>query len=61
MYKGQFFESFSIIEDIREQGKVRHKLIDIIFAAKNDTKKYPKESMKGKRFIASLDTAYRDY
>lgn len=31
MYKGQFFESFSIIEDTREQGKVRHKLIDIIF------------------------------
>jgi predicted transposase YbfD/YdcC len=31
MYEGQFFESFSIIEDRREQGKVRHKLIDIIF------------------------------
>jgi predicted transposase YbfD/YdcC len=31
MYKGQFFDCFSIIEDIREQGKVRHKLIDIIF------------------------------
>lgn len=31
MYEGQFFESFSIIEDLREQGKVRHKLIDIIF------------------------------
>ena len=31
MYEGQFFESFSIIEDTREQGKVRHKLIDIIF------------------------------
>ena len=31
MYEGQFFESFSIIEDIREQGKVKHKLIDIIF------------------------------
>ncbi len=33
MYEGQFFESFSIIEDTREQGKVRHKLIDIIFIA----------------------------
>ncbi len=31
MYKGQFFESFSVLEDTREQGKVRHKLIDIIF------------------------------
>lgn len=31
MYKGQFFESFSVIEDKREEGKVRHKLIDIIF------------------------------
>ena len=31
MYDGQFFESFSILEDIREQGKVRHNLIDIIF------------------------------
>jgi len=31
MYEGQFFESFSIIEDRREQGKVRHKIIDIIF------------------------------
>ena len=31
MYEGEFFESFSIIEDIREEGKVRHKLIDIIF------------------------------
>lgn len=31
MYKGNFFESFSVLEDIREQGKVRHKLIDIIF------------------------------
>lgn len=31
MYEGQFFESFSIIEDTREQRKVRHKLIDIIF------------------------------
>jgi len=31
MYEGQFFECFSIIEDTREQGKVRHKLIDIIF------------------------------
>jgi len=31
MYTGQFFESFSILEDKREQGKVKHKLIDIIF------------------------------
>lgn len=31
MYKGQFFESFSILEDIREQGKVMHRLIDIVF------------------------------
>jgi predicted transposase YbfD/YdcC len=31
MYEGKFFEEFMIIEDIREQGKVKHKLIDIIF------------------------------
>lgn len=31
MYEGQFFKNFSILEDRREQGKVRHKLIDIIF------------------------------
>lgn len=31
MYEGRFFESFSVIEDIREEGKVRHKLIDLIF------------------------------
>lgn len=31
MYEGQIFECFSILEDTREQGKVRHKLIDIIF------------------------------
>lgn len=31
MYEGEFFESFSILEDKREKGKVRHKLIDIIF------------------------------
>ena len=31
MYNGIFFDSFSIIEDRREEGKVRHKLIDIIF------------------------------
>lgn len=30
-------------------------------AVKNDTQKYPKESMKGKRFIALMDTKYRDY
>ena len=31
MYEGQFFESFRILEDTREQGKVKHKLMDIIF------------------------------
>jgi uncharacterized membrane protein (UPF0127 family) len=31
MYKGKFFESFEIIEDKREEGKVSHKLIDLIF------------------------------
>lgn len=31
MYEGRFFESFSILEDKREEGKVLHKLIDIIF------------------------------
>ncbi len=31
MYQGQFFESFSILEDKREQGKVKHKLVDIVF------------------------------
>ena len=31
MYEGCFFESFSILEDRREEGKVHHKLIDIIF------------------------------
>lgn len=31
MYEGQFFESFKILEDTREQGKVKHKLMDIIF------------------------------
>jgi hypothetical protein len=30
-------------------------------AAKNDTKKHPKESMRGKRFLAGIDFAYRDY
>ncbi len=30
-------------------------------AVKSDTKKYPKESMKGKRFIAGIDFKYRDY
>ena len=28
---------------------------------RNDTEKYPKESMKGKRFIASMNFEYRDY
>ena len=31
MYSGKFFESFCILEDTREEGKVKHKLIDIIF------------------------------
>lgn len=31
MYEGKFFESFSILEDRREQGKVLHKLLDIVF------------------------------
>lgn len=31
MYNGGFFESFSILEDRREEGKVLHKLIDVIF------------------------------
>lgn len=31
MYEGRFFESFSILEDKREEGKILHKLIDIIF------------------------------
>ena len=30
-------------------------------AAKNDTKKRPKESMRGKRFLAGIDFEYRDY
>jgi len=31
MYKGEFFESFDILKDSRQEGKVRHKLIDILF------------------------------
>ncbi len=30
-------------------------------AIKNETQKYPKESMKGKRFFALMDYDYRDY
>ena len=30
-------------------------------AVKKDTQKRPKESMKGKRFVASMDFEYRDY
>lgn len=30
-YKGKFFDTFGIIYDKRQQGKVRHKLIDILF------------------------------
>lgn len=31
MYEGKFFESFRVLEDIREQGKVQHKLLDLVF------------------------------
>ncbi len=31
MYEGHFFDGFAVLEDRREQGKVKHKLIDIIF------------------------------
>lgn len=31
MYAEQFFECFSVLEDRREQGKVLHKLLDIVF------------------------------
>ena len=31
MYEGKFFETFGILEDRREQGKVKHRLLDIIF------------------------------
>ena len=31
MHSNLFFESFSVLEDKREQGKVKHKLIDILF------------------------------
>jgi predicted transposase YbfD/YdcC len=30
-------------------------------SVKNDTKKYPKQSMKGKRFMALMDANYRDF
>ena len=30
-------------------------------AVKKDTKKRPKESMKAKRFVASMDFEYRDF
>jgi predicted transposase YbfD/YdcC len=32
-YKGEFFESFEVLEDKRQEGKVWHKLIDILFIA----------------------------
>jgi len=32
-YKGSFFKHFIIIYDPRQEGKVRHKLIDILFIA----------------------------
>lgn len=31
MYEGEFFECFGIIYDRREQGKVWHKLVDVLF------------------------------
>lgn len=31
MYEGKFFDCFEIVEDRREQGKVRHRLLDIVF------------------------------
>jgi predicted transposase YbfD/YdcC len=33
LYKGSFFEHFMIIYDPRQDGKVRHKLIDVLFIA----------------------------
>jgi predicted transposase YbfD/YdcC len=33
LYKGSFFKHFMIIYDPRQEGKVRHKLIDILFIA----------------------------
>ena len=31
MYEGHFFKCFNVVEDRREQGKVRHRLLDIVF------------------------------
>ena len=31
MYTGKLFDSFSYLQDNRQEGKVQHKLIDIIF------------------------------
>ena len=31
MYEGKIFECFGCIEDKRQEAKVKHKLIDIIF------------------------------
>lgn len=33
LYKGSFFDHFMIIYDPRQDGKVRHKLIDVLFIA----------------------------
>lgn len=33
LYKGSFFKHFMIIYDPRQEGKVRHKLIDVLFIA----------------------------
>lgn len=33
LYMGSFFDYFSVIYDLRQEGKVQHKLIDILFIA----------------------------
>ncbi|MCK9218404.1 MAG: transposase family protein [Firmicutes bacterium] len=33
LYKGSFFDHFMIIYDSRQEGKVQHKLIDVLFIA----------------------------
>ena len=30
-YKGRFFEIFDELDDIRQEGKVNHRLIDVLF------------------------------
>lgn len=31
-YEGDFFDNFGVLDDSRQESKVQHKLIDIIFA-----------------------------